>query len=320
MSARIGSLESRPEPARRQRLAGLACRWLGRGDLSLSPAEALAQVLRRERDQALPLELADLGGAFLKGGPLRGGAAWRQGLAARFGSAPPRLREYQNLRGLRALGFLAPEPLQAGAAFVGPRLVAQWLLTARLDGSGTLEASIAPTDLGATLTRRRAAGLAAVARGVGRLHGLGWFHGDLYPRNLLLVGAGSQVELAFVDLWRGGPLERARRGRLPRAWERGFARDLGCFFLHGALWLLPGEQRAFLACYLSSLGETLQRRGLPNPDRARLLGAIAAARAREFERFAADPRRRAGRPVPPEDWSPPPKEELDWPLRTAPEA
>jgi hypothetical protein len=316
MSPRIASLESRPEPHRRQRLAGLACRWLGRGDLSLSPGHALEQVLARERDLALPLELAELGGAFLKGGPLRGGAAWRRGLASRLGAEPPRLREYQNLRSLRSLGFLAPEPLQAGAAFRGPRLVAQWLLTARLDGSGTLEASIAPTDLGATLTRRRAASLAAVARSVGRLHGLGWFHGDLYPRNLLLVGPGSQVEAAFIDLWRGGPMARPAAGRLPARWMRGFARDLGCFFLHGALWLLPGEQRAFLARYLASLAETLEQRGLPSPPRAQLLGAIAAARAAERERFAADPRRQAGRPLPPEHWSPPPPAELDWPLRS----
>jgi Ser/Thr protein kinase RdoA (MazF antagonist) len=199
---------------------------------------------------------------------------------------------------------------------VGLRLVAQWLLTTRLDNSGTLEAAIAPTDLGATLTRRRAASLAAVARSVGRLHGLGWFHGDLYPRNLLLVGPGSQVEAAVIDLWRGGPLPRPRARRLPARWLRAFARDLGCFFLHGALWLLPGEQRAFLARYLASLGEALESRGLSGPKRADLLRAVAAARAAERERFAADPRRQAGRPMPPALWTPPPASELDWPLRS----
>lgn len=318
MSARIANLNARPESARRWRLRGRTLHVLGRTDLEFGPEQALGAIEARSRDEVQHLNLGgDLRG-YLKGGPVRGRAAWRRGLLMRLGQPAPRLAEFRNLWSLRQMGFLAPEPLQAGAALRGPRLTAQWLLTAELAGAGSLQALIAPSDLGTTLTRNRAAALVATARELGRLHGLGWFHGDAYPRNLLLVGSPGQFEAGFVDLWRGGALKKQARQRLPLAWLKAWARDLGCFFLHGSLWLLPVEQQAFLARYLASLHAALEGRGLQLQNPQSLLNLAALARRREARRFAGDPRRQRGLPAAPTDWTPPRADSLHWPPSAAP--
>jgi Lipopolysaccharide kinase (Kdo/WaaP) family len=316
MSPRIATLEARIEYPRRLALQAHTVLLLGRVDLELTPAAALEAVLARERDQ---VQLLALGGelrGYLKGGRLRAAAAWRRGLWVRLGRLAPRLAEYQNLRALRQMGFLAPEPLQAGCALKGLRLKAQWLLTAELAGAGSLQALLAPSDLGATMTKNRAMALVATARELGRLHGLGWFHGDAYPRNVLLLGSDGQFQAGFVNLWRGGALRGQPRERVPQAWLVAWARDLGCFFLHGALWLLPAEQQLFLARYLESLTTQLAERGLRLEARPKLLALAAAARAREARRFARDPRRQVGLPAAPPTLSPPSADRLVWPLRS----
>jgi hypothetical protein len=236
--------------------------------------------------------------AWLKSSPLHGSAAWRYGMAAGLGLDPPRERELANAYWLRERLFVAPEPLAAGALRRGPRLLQQFLISARVEHQGQFAAvfEAAPAD-----QRRQL--LSELAREVARMHALGFAHGDLYPRNVLVresAASGDPRRLLFLDAWRRPAHWRAAwlaNGRRESGW---FARDWGCWMLEGAALLSVEEQRLLFETYAAERDRQGRRCRLD-----RLLELSARARAREFSRVQAEPRRwRTARP-PAAKWEPP---------------
>lgn len=109
---------------------------------------------------------------------------------------------------LRELGIAAPQPVALGVRRQGPAEIASLLVTAAVQGE-SLQAWLArrgridrPTRL--AVTRE-------LARLVGRLHGAGLFHRDLYLSHIFLGPGG---ELTLLDL------HRIRHARvLPLRWR-----------------------------------------------------------------------------------------------------
>lgn len=225
---------------------------------------------------------------YLKYGPLRGSARRRHGLRSWFGVPVPRLREYDNLTWLRANGFGAPRPLAAGA--LGPRAAPtfQYLATLTVDGAPTLRAlceGSPPAEAHRPLAR--------LGEELARLHGAGFVHGDLFPRNLLVEDPRGTPRILFLDSWRGGP----RRSTLLRGdvHPRGTAYDLACLMLFGVE-LFDDEGQELL------LGRYFEGRALSRGARGRIL-----RRAVELRRGLVAQAQRRGRttpPIPTTDWSP----------------
>ncbi len=149
--------------------------------------------------------------AWVKGGRLTGGSAWRHGLRrALLGRPFPRQRELANLTWLRARGLAAVEPLVAGLGWRGVRPVLQFLGT-----------SLVPD-----------------APSLAELHVAGFTHRDAFARNFIVDAGGSA---RVLDTWRGGPGRR-----IPAV---GAARDLADFE-GDAEGLLPAEAlAAFRSAY-----------------------------------------------------------------------
>ena len=249
----------------------------------------LAELHQLGRDSGEFRELGQLS-VYAKGGPLGESAGKRHGRALRFlRREPPRRREFTNLAWLRRQGFEAAEPLLAGYVQKGSRLLAQMLITVRVERAGGLR-TLLEDGLRDPL---RGPALEQLARTAGALHSRGFLHGDLYPRNLLHsggLGAGDSVRIVLLDAWRGGP------NKHPDVLKHA-ERDLGCLFLHGAQWLDAREQAEFFDAYLDVLSAAGH-----NPDPDRLRSAVEAGRDREQQRFASDPRRRRDLPVTEPGW------------------
>ena len=282
---------------------------LPRGVLCLAPdhfdreraehtaAGLFAALARREGDDGAPADSAELGPVWLKGGPLVRHGPWRHGLAWRaLGRLPPRLREAHRLLELERAGIQAARPLFAAARFLGSRCALQGLALVRESGATPLARALGEAD---ALTRGVLVGQCAEL--VARLHGAGFEHGDLYVRNLLVVERGGRRVPILIDLWRGG--RRAPSGLAYRA----RARDLGQWFLEGALCLSRSEQGAFLAHYADAA-----RADLPSADRWHR--ALQHTRRRELGKALRDPRRglrpagaalQPGELDPQATWSPP---------------
>ena len=270
-------------------LQGATLQLIGDPELFDRAERWLAQRMAAGRDGG---GFVDLGAheAYLKGGPLRGRAAWRHGFALALSDRePPRRREFDNLTWLRKKGFDAAEPLLAVSAHRRGRVIGQCLLTTRVERAGNLR----PLLESGRANERRWLVIEHLAREVARLHAFGFLHGDLYPRNILHAGTAERPLVVFLDAWRGGP-------RQARPLAAAVRRDLGAFFLHGAEWLERDEQAHFLALYLARLAEAGEA-----IDRGHALSALAIGRKRERRRFASDPSRRRGLPMPREGWKPP---------------
>lgn len=252
--------------------------------------EAEGLLLERMAEPGDGGEFQELGhlSVYVKGGPLAPAPAKRHGRALRFlHRHPPRRREFENLCWLRRSGFEAAEPVLAAYARRKGRILGQLLVTVRVDRAGSLR-PLLETGLRDPL---RGPVLDALARTVGDMHAKGFGHGDLYPRNLLYIGGkGSPVRIVLLDAWRGGPTKS------PRVFKAA-ARDLGCFFLHGAEWLSEQEQLRFVRRYRGAL-----REHRISVDEARLRRAIERGRAREQERFAGDVKRHRDLPGTTSGW------------------
>ena len=224
--------------------------------------------------------------AWLKGGPLRGSAAWRYGLRrALLNVQAPRVRELVNLLWLRAHAFQAPAPLAAGTLELGLRARYQFLATELVEHAGHLEEWLPQAGL-----TERAQVLDELAREVGRMHALGFVHRDLYPRNVLVTPASAQVRrLVFLDAWRGGP----------RAGLRGPEYDLGCFMLAGASLLDGAEQRQLFHVYARTRAE----HGRPL-QLERFLQETATCRRHLVAQLAVEPHRWRGSRPPLVEWDP----------------
>src|SRR5262245_7567949 len=131
------------------------------------------------------------------------GRAWKRSLAA-LGALPPRTeRAFRLAKELREAGLPAPEPLAVLGTPGKSALVVRYV-----EGAGPWH--LAPE----VATRERL--LACLAEGIARLHAAGFRHRDMKASNVLLVRAGVELELVWVDLdglaWRGTvePHVRAR--------------------------------------------------------------------------------------------------------------
>ena len=233
----------------------------------LEPAAAL--VLEAARAGRGLAEFSALGGhaVYGKGGFLRGKARLRHALRGAFLRRPlPRLREATNLAWLRRHGFGAPRPLAAGSLRRGGLPRYQFLFNGEIPGAPTLrelfEGDAAPEV--------RLAVLRALGREAARLHGLGFVHCDLFPRNLLVTGLGGEPRIHFLDAWRGGPPPQLRTA----------AYDLACLMVHGAALFAPAEERALFAAWLAGR----ERDGAP-VEAGALLPRVARLRARLARRF-----------------------------------
>lgn len=237
-------------------------------------ADALARLDERRDDVGAPADVAELGPLWLKGGPLLRHGPLRHGLAwCTVRRLPPRLREAFRLHELGRAGLAAAQPVFAVARMVGPRCAVQGVALVHERGATPLARALREATPAA-----RASLLDQCAELIARLHGAGFEHGDLYLRNLLVVERGGPPRPILIDLWRGG---RRTSGTVH---HRARARDLGQWFLEGALCLERAEQRVFLERYGEVAGAGL-------PAASRWNAALARARRRELHRALGDPRR-----------------------------
>lgn len=125
-----------------------------------------------------------------------------------------------------------------------------WLVTRRIP-----DARPAARILDAASEARLAEQLAAVGRGIGRLHAAGGDHADLNAWNVLLVGAaGPEPEAKIVDLDRGRlrtPLP-ARRARAALARLRRSFAKLG---LEAAIEAWPHLERGYVSASRGTSGD-----------------------------------------------------------------
>ena len=258
-------------------------------------AEAALQRLRlaASRGERLhagePVVLEGDGGravaVHFKGAPLGRRPGWRHAVRGAVGLGVPRLREFDNLRWLRAREFDAPAPLAACVRRTKRRPTWQGIATRHVEGALPLEAWIdarSPEERGALVD--------ALGRTLGRLHALGFVHRDLYARNLLVHPARPERPI-LLDAWRGGVDVAARL-------EAGLARrdalyDLACLFVHLPALLTRTEQRRLLAHYC-------ERRGWAPREADRRLVRLARARRAAAQRERA--RGRTGEPDVRLDW------------------
>ena len=225
------------------------------------------------------------GGCYLKAGPLNAGSAWRHGLAAHLlRRKAPRVREYNNLSWLIERHFQAVLPFAAGVFTRKGLPHYQYLLTRRVEDGRQLD----EFWLGSSPRERRGV-IEELARELARMHALGFLHHDLYVRNLLVRPLGCERRVVFLDAWAGGPPTQLRRP--------GY--DLGALFLEGLDLFGEEEQRELLATYFQ------QRGAQGRPARIeRTLRAAVRARTRLRRQLEREPRRRRGRALPSELWSP----------------
>lgn len=170
-------------------------------------------------------------------------------------------RELRATEAARAAGIAAPEILAAETVRWGPFYRGR-LVSRDVAGHRSLRAALQATTGGA----EREAWLAAIVRDVVRLHQGGVHHPDLNSTNLL-VAAGPDEAIAFLDFDRGRVFSRAVSGRWRRLAHRRLVRSL-------AKLDLPGLSASVLANLLEpvktggsvlSLGKPVARDGDPSP-------------------------------------------------------
>lgn len=202
---------------------------------------ALTFVTARLADDPRPGERRDAGpervqvaghDAWFKQSGLRGGARLRWTLRAWAGGRVPREREYAHLTWLRARLFEAPLPLAAGRLDSAGAPCWQFLLTRHEPGAVRLDASLESA-------RDVRDVLAELGRETARLHALGFRHGDLYARNVLVRPVGTARRVVFLDAWAGGPPPHLRP----------LLRDVEDFLRDIADALDDDSARAFVAAY-----------------------------------------------------------------------
>lgn len=236
----------------------------------------------------------ELNGAvfFAKGGQHGAAGARRHTLRRWLKRAPtPCEAELANLAWLRGRLFLAPEPVMAITAWKHGWLAGEMLLTAALPGVRALDDAWPHEADGRTLADELGAEL-------GRMHALRFLHGDVYPRNLMVLpegakeGPGIGRRIAFLDAWAGG-VESVRLGA-----SRSLERDLGCLMLEAAEWMSDEEQRCVLDAYLRARASN----GRPVDDLAGWTRRVERARAREIETLIRRPARLRGKQMPQKEW------------------
>jgi len=267
-----------PSEVRGLRLQGEA--WFIAGALPF-----IERACRERRHGAGVVEEAQVRAHF-KFSPLRGRSSLRHGLRSLWpGVEVPRLQEFANLTWLRDNGFRAPRPLVAGCVRSAWGLpVFQLLFTEEVPGASTLRQLF---EAGPAPLRRRA--LEELAREVARLHGHGFVHRDLFPRNLLVTEEGDAVRVHFLDVWRGGP----------RPGLRGPAYDLACLMLFGVDLFDAPEQEAFLTTYFDARNRLGQR-----VQQERFLRAAVRQRRALRERLLRERGRGSTLPLPSLEWTP----------------
>jgi 3-deoxy-D-manno-octulosonic acid kinase len=233
-----------------------------------------------------PLGALELDGARLLVRRFRHGGTLRWMMGRRFADPERPFRELLLSDRLRARGIATPEVVAArarrtasgtplGRWFGGWRLD---LVTRRVEGACDAAQWLEALREERVSPRARRAVARALGCFVGRFHGVGLWHADLNPRNLLLVGdalAAGAVGVQTVDLDRSvlaDALDPARRranlARLLRAVLRRESR--------GAPFLRRSDLARFLAGYRAGLG---LEGGRPEAF-AREWRAVAAAHAK----------------------------------------
>ncbi len=152
----------------------------------------------------------------------------------------PRVREFYNLLKLRERGIPAVRPLVAAENRIFGFLERQLLITERIADSDSLFDLAVQEKLDQdqlfSINRR-------LGNLVGRMHNAGFFHGDLFMRNILVGINGSEPSFHFIDCHQG------RWTRLP---GRAFAYDLGCYEKWAATLFDEKTRGHFFAGYLES--------------------------------------------------------------------
>ena len=183
----------------------------------------------------------------------------------------PAQREYAALRTLHEAGLAVPSPISLASSGRRSSLRMEYVphsqtLKDRLAEAGPAERR----ELGDRLLRM-----------VLRLHGLGWYHRDLYLEHVLLrEGTG---ELVLIDLG------RARHGNPTR--ERWFEKDLAALAHSAPPEVGRPERLRFLCAYLTG-------RGVRDRSSRRRFAAATARRAARMGRH--QPRHGVSHPLPSE--------------------
>ena len=160
----------------------------------------------------------------------------------------PRVREFHNLLKLRERDLPAVRPLIAAEKRVLGFLERQLLITERITDVDSLfdlavEGKLEQDEL-FSINRR-------LGFLVGRMHNAGFFHRDLFMRNILVGVNGAEPSLHFIDCHQG------RWYRLP---GRAFAYDLGCYEKWAATFFDEETRGNFFAGYLEARsGENLEK-------------------------------------------------------------
>ena len=259
----------------------MGARWSLRGECA--PFDAVrARLADWESTGRSAIERIELLGsqAWLKGSPFRGRSRLRHVLRRCVLGAPyPRLKEYDNLLWLREHGFGAPRPLAAGARLAGGLPRYQFLLTEEWPAARPLDDVLATEERD---TPERVVLFERLAAELARMHELGFVHRDFYPRNVLARGAGDELELAFLDAWRGGVGPGLR----------GASYDLACWMLAGAVLLSRGEQESFCQAYARARGAVGER----------ALARLPAERERLWRSLELRAAKGGRAPVGPREW------------------
>lgn len=195
---------------------------------------------------------------------------WRtaRGLVGRgslWGTAPE-VNEFRALSWLRAHDVPAVRPLAAAARTRGGRLVAHALLTEVVPEAHDLALRMRSEDdpLHRSPVLRRGV-LAALGQVSGRMHRLGFVHGDLHARNILIGGDPGAEEPDRVRVW----LLDCRRGGVGGRKTPEF--DLATLDQDLCRYFSRTERHRALAAYLQERGDGGPARGL--------VGRLAARRA-----------------------------------------
>lgn len=220
--------------------------------------------------------------AWFKRSELAGKARLRWAVKRALGAKIPRVAEYYNHSWLLERLFETPLPLAAGEFLERGMPARQFLLSEHVPDAPTLQEFL--TDRGRA---DRPLVLAELARESARMHALRFVHHDLYPRNILVRGAGSPRRLVFLDAWAGGPAPQ---------W-RGAAYDLAALFLHADTELERDELERFVDRYVN------ERAAQARPvDRTALFAGMSRERRALIARLRKRPAEQRGRALPGVDW------------------
>jgi hypothetical protein len=260
----------------------------------LAPDVAVAAARGLAAQQSIvrgPMALPDGRVAWSKAAPLSSSGARRHGRARLVGRAAPHVRELAHLAWLEARLFRVPTPLFAATLVRGARLLYQVLATEPIGGA----APFGEADPGAWRDTALARELGAE---LGRMHALGFLHGDVYPRNVLVappeLGAETDRRLVWLDCWAGGP------GHGDRSLARPLARDLGTWFATAAGAWSASEASVCFDAYF----DARRANGRPVASEQRFLTRVAVERRHELRRLEREPKRLRGAAFPRAGWEP----------------